>query len=121
MSDKTEIGRHGENLAAKFLEEKGFTVAARNFRYGKAEIDLIVRRDEWLLFIEVKTRSTVTYGQPEDFLTLQQIKRIFDAAEEYIYRIDWQGHVRFDIVSIQLGGQILGDEVLIEHLEDAIN
>jgi putative endonuclease len=116
MSDKTEIGRRGENLAAKFLEEKGFTVAARNFRYGKAEIDLIVQRDEWLLFIEVKTRTSLTYGQPEEFLTDRQVNRIFDAAEEYIYRINWQGHIRFDVVSIQLG-----KEIEIEHFEDAIN
>lgn len=121
MSDKTEIGRLGENLAAKFLKEKGFTVAARNFRFGKAEIDLIVRRDEWLLFVEVKTRTSVEYGQPEEFLTLQQIGRIYDAAEEYIYRYDWQGHVRFDIVSVHIGGEVLGDDVKIEHLEDAIN
>lgn len=121
MSDKTEIGRLGENLAAKFLQDKGFTVAERNFRFGKAEIDLIVQRDEWLLFIEVKTRSSVAYGQPEEFLTPQQVNRIFDAAEEYIYRIDWQGHVRFDVVSIQLGGKIFGDDAEIEHLEDAIN
>jgi putative endonuclease len=116
MSDKTEIGRRGENLAAKFLEEKGFTVAARNFRYGKAEIDLIVQRDEWLLFIEVKTRTSLTYGQPEEFLTDRQVNRIFDAAEEYIYQIDWQGHIRFDVVSIKLG-----KEIEIEHFEDAIN
>ncbi|HYC84816.1 MAG TPA: YraN family protein [Chryseosolibacter sp.] len=116
MSDETEIGRRGENLAAKFLEEKGFTVAARNFRYGKAEIDLIVQRGEWLLFVEVKTRSSLAYGQPEEFLTPPQVNRIFDAAEEYIFRVDWQGHVRFDVVSIKLGR-----EVEIEHFEDAIN
>jgi putative endonuclease len=116
MSDKTEIGRRGENLAAEFLSGKGFTVAARNFRYGKAEIDLIVKRENWLLFVEVKTRSSVAYGQPEEFLSDLQVNRIFDAAEEYIYRINWKGNIRFDVVSIKLG-----KEVLIEHFEDAIN
>ena len=116
MSDKTEIGRRGENLAMEFLESKGFTVAARNFRYGKAEIDLIVKRENWMLFIEVKTRSSVSYGQPEEFLSNLQINRIFDAAEEYIFRVDWKGNVRFDVVTVKLG-----NEVVIEHLEDAIN
>lgn len=116
MTDKTEIGRKGENLAAEFLAKQGFEIAARNYRFGHGEIDLIVKRDDWLLFVEVKTRSSYDYGHPEDFLEEYQANRIFNAAENYIFAIDWQGNVRFDVISIKLG-----KEVVIEHFEDAIN
>lgn len=116
MTDKTEIGRRGENLAAEFLVKQGYEIAARNYRFGHAEIDLIVKRDKWLLFIEVKTRTSVEYGQPEDFLLEFQVNRIFNAAENYIFAIDWQGNVRFDVVTVKLG-----KEPVIEHFEDAIN
>jgi putative endonuclease len=116
MVDKTEIGRKGEILAAEFLVKQGFEIAARNYRHGRGEIDLIVRRENWLLFIEVKTRSSYDYGHPEDFLMEFQANRIMNAAENYIFAIDWQGNVRFDVISI-----MLGKEVVIEHFEDAIN
>lgn len=116
MSDKIEIGRQGEILAAEFLIKKGWEIVKRNYRHGKAEIDLIVKRDDWTIFVEVKTRSSSLYGQPEDFVTEFQARRIYEAAEEFIFSTNWQGHVRFDIVSIKLG-----EPVEIEHLEDAIN
>ena len=116
MTDKTEIGRKGEILAAEFLVEQGFQIVARNYRFGHGEIDLIVKREDWLLFIEVKTRSSSDYGHPEEFLQDFQINRIFNAAENFIFAIDWQGNVRFDVISIKLGGK-----PVIEHFEDAIN
>jgi putative endonuclease len=116
MSNKITTGNKGEKLAADFLEKKGFTVVARNYRFKHAEIDLIVQRNDWMIFVEVKTRSSNAYGEPEEFVDNPKGSRIFDAAEEYIYSTNWQGHIRFDIVSIKIGR-----EVLIEHFEDAIN
>lgn len=116
MTDKTQIGRRGENLAAEFLAKQGFEIVARNYRFGHGEIDLIVKREDWLLFIEVKTRSSSDFGNPEEFLQDFQINRIFNAAENFIFAIDWQGNVRFDVISIKLGR-----ETVIEHFEDAIN
>ena len=116
MTDKTEIGRMGENIAADYLVAKGFQIAERNYHHGKAEIDLIVKKGEWLLFVEVKTRASTAFGHPETFLHEVQVHRIFHAAEEYIFNTNWQGHVRFDVISI-----LLGDPPLIEHFEDAIN
>ena len=116
MCDKIKSGRQGENLAAAFFRDKGYEIVARNYRHGRAEIDLIVRRDDWTLFIEVKTRSSVTFGQPEEFVTSQQASRIFSAAEEFIFSTDWQGHIRFDIVSVRPG-----NPPEIVHFEDAIN
>jgi putative endonuclease len=116
VSDKIEIGREGENLAAEFLKQKGWEIVSRNFRYGKAEIDLIIKRDDWTIFVEVKTRSSVAYGEPEEFVDEFKARRIFDAAEEYIFSTNWLGHVRFDVVSIKLGSP---PEIV--HFEDAIN
>jgi putative endonuclease len=118
VSDKIKTGAKGESLAADFLKKKGFDVVARNFRYGKAEIDLIVRRQDWLIFVEVKTRRSVSYGQPEEFVTLAQARKIYDAAEHYILSTDWRGHVRFDVVAVLMADDICS---AIEHFEDAIN
>ena len=116
VSNTTGIGNRGEALAADFLRSKGFEILARNYRYGRAEIDLIVRKENWLLFVEVKTRSAVDFGEPEDFVDQKKMNRIIDAAEQYIFATDWLGHIRFDIVSVKLGW-----ETEILHLEDAMN
>ncbi len=116
MSDKIETGNKGETLAARYLKEKGYEILARNFRHGRAEIDLIVKKKDWVLFVEVKTRSSSDYGEPEDFVLSQQVGRIYDAAEEWIFSTSWQGHIRFDVVSVRLG-----EPPEIVHFEDAIN
>jgi putative endonuclease len=116
VSDKIKTGNKGEALAAEFFQKEGWNIVARNFRWGKAEIDLIIQRDDWVIFVEVKTRRSSAFGEPEDFVGDLQVNRIFDAAEEWIFSTNWQGHIRFDIVSVKLG-----EEPVIEHFEDAIN
>lgn len=114
--NRSTIGRQGEELAAAFLEKKGFTVVARNYRHKKAEVDLIVKKDNWLVFVEVKTRSSSAFGEPEAFVDGKKARMILSAAEEFIFANNWHGHVRFDVVSVKLGR-----ETEIEHFEDAIN
>lgn len=116
MTDKIETGATGEKLAADFLMKKGFEVVERNFRSRKAEIDLIVKRGDWLIFVEVKTRNSNAWGEPESFVSNLQRQLIFQAAEDYIYKTDWQGHIRFDIVSVKPGAS---PELV--HFEDAIS
>ncbi len=116
MSDKIQKGNEGENLAAEFLKKKGWEIVARNYRYRHAEIDLIIKRDDWTIFVEVKTRTSSYFGQPEEFVDAQKARKIFEAAEEYIYSTNWLGHIRFDIVSVKLGYR---PEII--HFEDAIN
>jgi putative endonuclease len=113
---KITIGKQGEELAAAFLEKKGFTVVARNYRHKKAEVDLIVKKDNWLVFVEVKARSSSAYGEPEAFVDGKKARMIFSAAEEFIFANNWHGHVRFDVVSVKLGR-----DTEIAHFEDAIN
>jgi putative endonuclease len=116
MSDEIKTGVKGENLAAEYLQTKGFEIVTRNFRHKNTEIDLIVRRENWLIFVEVKTRSSSAFGEPEEFVDHYKGRNIFEAAEEYIFSRDWRGHIRFDIVSVKLGGK---PEIV--HFEDAIN
>jgi len=116
VSDKIKTGTEGENLAAEFLKNKGWEIVARNYRYGHAEIDLIIQRDNWTIFVEVKTRSSSEYGEPEEFVDERKARLIYGAAEEYIFSTNWQGHVRFDVVSVKVG-----TETEIMHFEDAIN
>lgn len=115
MIDKIKKGNEGEQLAADFLINKGFEIVARNYRYKHCEIDLIVKRANWLIFVEVKTRSSNAYGYPEEYVDYQKVKNILFGAEHYTYVMDWQGNVRYDIVSILFRNGI--PEIV--HLEDA--
>lgn len=115
MSDKIKKGKEGEELAANFLLNKGFEIVERNYRFKRSEIDLIVKKSGWLVFVEVKLRTSDAYGYPEDFVDYKKAKNIIDGAEQYTYDNNWQGNVRYDIVSIrQLNGK---QEIL--HIEDA--
>lgn len=98
---KKEIGKFGEDLAVKYLKNRGYEICKRNHRFGKAEIDIIAQRDSLLLFIEVKLRSSDDYGEPEEFVSRAQANLILNAAEDYILAVDWKKEVRFDILVIQ--------------------
>jgi len=106
-------GMEGERLASQFLEGKGFSIVARNFRYKRSEIDLIVQKEKLLVFVEVKSRKNHLFGEPETFVTRAQAKRIMEAAEHFVIEKDWHHDIRFDIIAItQESGEIL-------HLKDA--
>jgi putative endonuclease len=98
---KKEIGKFGEDLAVKHLKNKGYEICKRNHRFGKAEVDIIAQKDELLLFVEVKLRSSDDFGDPEEFVSKAQANLILNAAEEYILAVDWKKEVRFDILVIQ--------------------
>jgi len=115
VSDKIKKGKEGEDMAARFMMDKGYEIIARNYRYRRSEIDLIVKKDNWLIFVEVKLRSSDQYGYPEDFVDYKKAKNIIDGAEQYTFDNNWQGNVRYDIVSIRL----LKDKTEIIQIEDA--
>jgi putative endonuclease len=114
MSDKIKTGNQGEDIAADFLQKKGYQVVVRNYRYKHAEIDLIVRKDSFIVFVEVKTRSYSFYGEPEAFVDSRKAATILSAAEQYTYENKYDGNIRFDIVSVKIGAN---PEVV--HFEDA--
>jgi len=115
MGDKIKKGKEGETLAADFLREKGFEIVARNYRHKKSEIDLIVRKSNWLIFVEVKMRSSDAFGYPEEFVDYKKAQNIIDGAVEYTQQQSWHGNVRYDIISIR--DQQGKNEIV--HFEDA--
>lgn len=117
MARHHETGRKGEDTAANYLVGQGYTILARNYRYRKAEIDLIARKDNILVFVEVKTRSRQDYGFPEEAVSARKIQLFLRTADEYIYRTRWQHDLRFDIIAIQTNGR----EYEVHHIEDAFH
>ncbi|HCR55186.1 MAG TPA: YraN family protein [Cytophagales bacterium] len=117
MTDKIKRGNEGENLAAAFLVQKGYKIRARNYRYKRSEIDLIVEKDGWLIFVEVKIGSSVAFGYPEEFVDEKKAEKIMEGADHYLIEVDWNSNVRYDIISITLKN---GTHEIV-HLEDAIH
>lgn len=115
MTENIKKGKEGEQLAADFLIGKGFEIVERNYRHKHGEIDLIIKKANWLIFVEVKARSSYAFGHPEEFVDYKKVKIILEVADYYIHKIDWQGNVRYDILSIKLKR----DRPEIVHLEDA--
>lgn len=104
--DRKTKGNKGEVLIKDFYEEQGYEILEKNYRHCRAEIDLIALKDDLLIFIEVKLRSSDKFGPAETFVSRAQENRIKDAAEEYIYAINWMKDIRFDIASVDSEGNI---------------
>ncbi|MDB5151765.1 MAG: endonuclease [Mucilaginibacter sp.] len=114
MALHLDLGRKGESLAKTFVEGLGYEMLDENRARGKAEIDLVAYKDRVIIFAEVKTR--IGFGEPEDFVDNRKQKLLADAADEYIYLMDHQGEVRFDIISILFDKNA---NYTLKHIEDA--
>ncbi|WP_109301707.1 YraN family protein [Aquimarina sp. AU474] len=115
MAEHNALGRKGEEIAIKFLIDKGYQVLEKNYRYLKSEVDIIAKIKNVIVVVEVKTRSTPDFGNPQDFVKPKQIQSLVKAIDHYITEHDLDAEVRFDIVAIirnKAGTKI-------EHLEDA--
>ncbi|MFC0603274.1 YraN family protein [Winogradskyella pulchriflava] len=115
MAQHNELGKKGEQLAVDFLLKNDYDIVERNYRFDKAEVDIIAQKKDVLAVIEVKTRSTLDFGNPQDFVKPKQIKNLVKAVDEYVTENDLDVEVRFDIIAIVKLKQ--GFE--IEHLENA--
>lgn len=115
MAEHNELGKLGEEMAAEYLRKKGYTILQTNWVFQKAEIDIIAQKGDVLAIVEVKTRSTVDFGLPQDFVKPKKIGLLVKAVNEYIIQNDVEAQARFDIISIykKNGGYV------VEHLEDA--
>ena len=102
MALHNEIGKQGEELAANWLAEKGWQILERNWRYSHAEIDIIAFFESKLHFIEVKTRTGIKYGLPEDSVTAAKFRHLKKAASVYMKRYPQIKWIQFDIISILL-------------------
>jgi putative endonuclease len=115
-------GRVGEDLAHRYLRSHGCTVVARNYRAmsGSGEIDLVVWQGPTLVFVEVKTRATSDFGEPDRAVDAEKQGRLRRAARDYARRagVDWE-QTRFDLVNVILG-TAPGNPAHIEWFRDAL-
>ena len=112
--DKKALGKEGELIALAYLRAQGYRLLEQNYRAGHGEIDIILMQTPLLVFVEVKTRSNRSHGYPEEAVSREQIAVIGKTAQHYIETTDWQGDIRFDILSIELEAPYS-----ISHFEDA--
>lgn len=117
MSHNQDLGNRGENLAIDFLVSKGYEILEKNWRFKKAEIDIIAKdfSNKILVFFEVKTRSYTYFGEPEAFVDNKKQKFISDAASEYMRVINYDWAIRFDIIGIVIDK----NNIKISHFKDA--
>lgn len=115
MAEHNDLGKKGEELAISFLENKGFVILDKNWRLRKAEVDIIARKEDLLIAVEVKTRSTIDFGSPQDFVNPKKIKLLVAAIDNYVCERELDVQVRFDIIAVVYKNS----QFSIEHLEDA--
>jgi len=115
MAKHNILGQQGEDIAAKYLEQKGYAVLDRNWRCGHKDLDLVVTKDNVVVFVEVKTRTGTEWGDPVDAVTDRKIRRIVNSADAYIRFNKIDMDARFDIVSIV----VEDGEFKVEHIEQA--
>lgn len=115
MFDPHDLGKTGEDLAAEYLIKKGYQILERNWRSGHKEIDILALKDDTLVVVEVKTRKTNDYGEPDIAVGAYKQQMLIWAADAYVRFKNLDVDVRFDIISIILNGT----DQTIEHIEDA--
>ncbi len=115
MALHNELGKRGEYIAQHYLKGKGYKLLETNWRCPRGEIDLIFEDKNYVVFVEVKTRSTPYWGNPQDAVCTLKMKRIVEIADYYMHTRDCEAEVRFDVVAIILDSGLAH----ITHIEDA--
>lgn len=120
MAKHNDLGKWGEDEAAKFLEKKGYVVFERDWRIGHCDLDIVAMTEDsmHLVFVEVKTRRTNDMEEPVQAVDIRKQKNLASAADKYVKSHSFTQEIRFDIISIV--GCPTG-EIHIEHIEDAFN
>jgi len=115
MAEHNELGKLGEELAVEFLRNDGYEILETNWTFQKAEIDIIAKKETILAVVEVKTRSSLEFGLPQDFVKPKKIQLLVKAINEYVVSNDLDIEVRFDIIAVHKEDKSFA----IEHLKDA--
>jgi putative endonuclease len=102
LANQHLLGKQGESLAAKWLEEAGYTILHKNWRHAHVEVDIIANKNNVLHFIEVKTRSNTRFGQPEEGVDQHKIHHLLQAGEEFQYQYPQWKRVQYDVLSISI-------------------
>ena len=115
MAEHNELGKLGEELAVEFLRKDGYEILETNWTFQKAEIDIIAQKENTLAVVEVKTRSSLEFGLPQDFVKPKKIQLLVKAINEYVVSKNLDIEVRFDIIAVHKEDKSFA----IEHLKDA--
>jgi len=115
MSEHNDLGKQGEEMAAVYLKKAGYEILGRNLFFRKAELDIVARQGDELVFVEVKTRTKGTMMSPEQAVDARKQRFIIEGAASYIEQSDFDLDARFDIISVIINGQ----ESEIDHIENA--
>ena len=115
-SEHRDLGEEGERLAAQFLRRRGYRVLERNYRTRNGEIDIICEYRGSIVFVEVKTRTNLAFGQPEEAVDARKQKKMVEMARSYLSQKSLSGKIdcRFDVVAI-----LDGTRRSVKHIEDA--
>lgn len=116
MAEHNETGQKGEDLAKEYLAKKGYQILKCNFRTSNSEVDIIAKKGTEIIFVEVKVRGTISFGQPEMFVNKEKRRHMKKVARAYIDMVKHTGPARFDIISIVNGPFGFSE---ITHFEDA--
>lgn len=115
MAEHNDFGKQAEAHAVAYLQEKGCIILERNYHYQKAEIDIIAQKNDTLIIVEVKARSTSYFGEPQQFVSKKKIQLLTNAVDHYIIENDLDVEVRFDIIAILRQQKTF----IVNHIEDA--
>jgi putative endonuclease len=103
---KQKLGKHGEEIAASYLRQQGYTILARNWRCPAGEIDVVAREGEILAFVEVRTRRGGRFGTPEESITPAKQAKLVEVAQTYLQEAGLEDVAwRIDVVAIEIGGR----------------
>ena len=114
MAKHNQLGILGEELAVQFLQKQGYIIIETNWQQHKFEIDIIAQDKNEIVFVEVKTRSTAYFGEPEEAVTITKQNHLIDGADFYLQEKEIDLEARFDVVSV-----IISNTTEINHIKDA--
>jgi len=115
MAWNNDIGKIGEQLSQKYLREKGYAILETNWRLGRMEADIIAYQEGVIVFVEVKTRSSVLFGEPQEFVDEKKQKSYIRMANAYVQMKHRTEEVRFDIIAIEVSNT----GYQLNHIENA--
>lgn len=115
MAESHSLGHQGEEFAASFLKSKGYRILHRNWVSGKKELDIVVENNEYVVFVEVKTRAYDMKLQPGDLVPREKQKLMIFAADAYIRRYNINKESRFDVITVISKGE----DFEVDHIENA--
>ena len=115
MAEHNELGKLGEEMAVEFLRKDGYSILQTNWTFQKAEVDILAQKGNTLAVVEVKTRSSLEFGLPQDFVKPKKIQLLVKAVNAFVNERNLDVEVRFDIIAIHKKGK----SFVIEHLIDA--